>query len=505
MAKITRYNGNLVPFASASLGTERTIFGGEVQANDITSQFTPDFLRGWGIVGPSDHPELQDFNAVSYTHGQILSYLHQMGVPEYNAAQEYHVGSVTTIGVNLYVSLTNNNTGNNPSSSPTNWKGFGTAAFANLTTSATDVTAGRVLKVGDLGLPSVAGYLALPKPTAEDSLTDLNTITEAGWWGKLLGGAPGSRPANFPTGQTGDVNFVYLLVMHYGNNRTQIAYSFSSGPSPISRQWMRNGDAGTWSGWVEFATTGAIAGADKLNTTRIGVASSATVNLTSSAPNTRHINITGTTGITAFTVAAGQCYFVRFNASLTLTNSANIVTQSGANITTAAGDTCIIRATAENVVEVICYVRAAALPVIIAREERATGVAGPNSVAGVQVRQLNTVATNTIAGASLGSNQLTLPAGTYDIEASAPFYGGDRHRAYLYNVTDASNAILGTSENSGAALTTRTFVTGRITITSPKVFELRHYTQQIATYGMGDPAVDGFTEVYAELKAGRVG
>lgn len=106
-----------------------------------------------------------------------------------------------------------------------------------------------------------------------------------------------------------------------------------------------------WSGsaWVPFS------GIDYLNTTRIDVASAATVNLTAAAPSTRHINITGTTAITGFTVAAGQTYFVRFNAALTLTNNASIVTQSGANITTVAGDTCILRATAANVVEVLAY------------------------------------------------------------------------------------------------------------------------------------------------------
>lgn len=92
-----------------------------------------------------------------------------------------------------------------------------------------------------------------------------------------------------------------------------------------------------------------------LDTTRIDVASAATVNLTSGAPNTRHINITGTTTITAFTVAAGLCYFVRFNAALTLTNNASIVTQTGANIVTQPGDTCILRATAANTVEVLAY------------------------------------------------------------------------------------------------------------------------------------------------------
>lgn len=94
---------------------------------------------------------------------------------------------------------------------------------------------------------------------------------------------------------------------------------------------------------------------DYLNTTRINVASTGVVDLTTSAPNTRNINITGTTTITGFTVTSGQLYFVRFNAALTLTNGAGLVTQSGANITTAAGDTCILRATAANVVEVLAY------------------------------------------------------------------------------------------------------------------------------------------------------
>jgi hypothetical protein len=93
------------------------------------------------------------------------------------------------------------------------------------------------------------------------------------------------------------------------------------------------------------------------DTTRIDVASAATVNLTTLAPNTRNINITGATTITGFTIEAGRLYFVRFNAALTLTNNASIITQTGANITTAAGDTCILRATAANTVEVLCYAR----------------------------------------------------------------------------------------------------------------------------------------------------
>ena len=122
MAKINRFNGNLKAFAADALGTERTVFGELTQANDLDSQFTADFFRGWGIVGPSDQPSLQDFNAMGYTLGQVLAYLHQMGVPEYNAAQEFYLNSVTMSGGVAYVSLQNANTGNTPASNPAWWR-----------------------------------------------------------------------------------------------------------------------------------------------------------------------------------------------------------------------------------------------------------------------------------------------------------------------------------------------------------------------------------------------
>lgn len=121
MAKIVRYNGNLQAFASAAPGTERTIFGDITQADDLTSQINADFLRGWGIVGPSDQPTLEDFNAVGYTLGQLLAYLHQMGIAEYNATQEYHLGSQVVVGGIVYTSLINTNVGNTPASSPNQW------------------------------------------------------------------------------------------------------------------------------------------------------------------------------------------------------------------------------------------------------------------------------------------------------------------------------------------------------------------------------------------------
>lgn len=122
MAKINRVNGNVQAFASNAIGTERTIFGEVTQSNELTAQFTADFLRGWGIVGPSDNPSMEDFNAVAYTLSQMLAYLHQAGIPEWNALQEFFEGSVTISGGNIYVSLAASNIGNNPAATPSVWR-----------------------------------------------------------------------------------------------------------------------------------------------------------------------------------------------------------------------------------------------------------------------------------------------------------------------------------------------------------------------------------------------
>ncbi len=92
-----------------------------------------------------------------------------------------------------------------------------------------------------------------------------------------------------------------------------------------------------------------------LDALRVNVASGPTVDLTSVTNTTRNLQITGVTQIDGFIIPAGELYAVRFAGILTLANSVNLVTQRNENITTAAGATCFIRATADNVVEVLAY------------------------------------------------------------------------------------------------------------------------------------------------------
>ncbi|MFU0912936.1 carbohydrate-binding protein [Kluyvera intermedia] len=119
MSKIARYQGNLRAFGSNAEGLERTLFGETAQADDLTSQVTAAFLRGWGIVGASEHPSLEDFNGAMFAMTQFLAYQHQVGVPEWHAQQEYYVGSICTHKGESYQSLIDGNVGNEPPS--TKW------------------------------------------------------------------------------------------------------------------------------------------------------------------------------------------------------------------------------------------------------------------------------------------------------------------------------------------------------------------------------------------------
>ncbi|EPO8473001.1 hypothetical protein ACUH6D_001649 [Yersinia enterocolitica] len=132
MSKIERYAGNLRAFGSNAQGLERTLFGETTQADDLTSQVTSSFLRGWGIVGPSENPSMEDFNAAMYTMSQFIAYQHQMGIPEWDALQEYYSGSICVRNGEAYLSLVDSNIGSAPPSAK--WTSVLTAknALANI-------------------------------------------------------------------------------------------------------------------------------------------------------------------------------------------------------------------------------------------------------------------------------------------------------------------------------------------------------------------------------------
>lgn len=115
MAEIDRFDGNLRAFGADAINTERTVFGDVTQSDALDDNLNSDFFRGWGIVGPSENPTKQDFNAMGFTLGQLLAYLFQRGVAEWNVAQEYYAPAIVTHAGGLWLALSDN-TGSEPPS-----------------------------------------------------------------------------------------------------------------------------------------------------------------------------------------------------------------------------------------------------------------------------------------------------------------------------------------------------------------------------------------------------
>lgn len=141
------------------------------------------------------------------------------------------------------------------------------------------------------------------------------------------------------------------------------------------------------------------------------------------------------------------------------------------------------------------------VPMLRVEDQKAAGTDGGTFTAGAwQTRVLNTVMVNQIAGASLASNQITLPAGTYEVVADAPGFGCERHRLKLYNVTDAADILYGTSSYSGSAIhaDSRSAIAGVFILAAQKVLEVQHRcTTTRATDGLGKMANVGIVEIYA--------
>ncbi|CNJ46263.1 gp53-like domain-containing protein [Yersinia mollaretii] len=157
MSKIERYAGNLRAFGSNAQGLERTLFGETTQADDLTSQVTNSFLRGWGIVGPSENPSMEDFNAAMYTMSQFIAYQHQMGIPEWDDLQEYYSGSICVRNGEAYLSLVDSNIGSAPPSAK--WTSVLTAKNALANISGFLKSSNNLSEIKDAGPTAVAQTL----------------------------------------------------------------------------------------------------------------------------------------------------------------------------------------------------------------------------------------------------------------------------------------------------------------------------------------------------------
>ena len=121
-----RVDADVIPFAQNNPSGYRFAFGTDNATDDINENYNDNIKKGWGTT-PNEFPEIEDFNAMAYTTGYLLSYLYQMGIAEWNDKQEYRQYS-RVIGSDgkIYKSKTGTdlapNVDNNPVSDTTNWE-----------------------------------------------------------------------------------------------------------------------------------------------------------------------------------------------------------------------------------------------------------------------------------------------------------------------------------------------------------------------------------------------
>lgn len=133
-------------------------------------------------------------------------------------------------------------------------------------------------------------------------------------------------------------------------------------------------------------------------------------------------------------------------------------------------------------------------------DQKSAGSEGGGFTSGAwRTRDLNTEISDADGIVSISSNQFTLAAGTYLVNASAPAHKVNGHQIRLYNTTDSSTVAFGTTEIAHASdnCGNRSFVSARFTISGSKVYEIQH---RCAT----TRATDGYMRTHTNLGEGEL-
>ncbi len=132
---------------------------------------------------------------------------------------------------------------------------------------------------------------------------------------------------------------------------------------------------------------------------------------------------------------------------------------------------------------------------------------GGDAIEGRQVRNLNDVLTNTITDASLDTNVMTLPIGTYYLEASATVMYIKSHKLFLYDKTNDNDILIGINGyNYSSRNNDRGIISGVFTLTDITELELSQYIEKERDdYGLGRKSKDSSTpSIYTDVKIWKV-
>lgn len=145
--------------------------------------------------------------------------------------------------------------------------------------------------------------------------------------------------------------------------------------------------------------------------------------------------------------------------------------------------------------------------VLVEHIEPANVGAGTFTAGDWRTRVLNTKSVDVNNVATLSSNQITLPQGTWRFKISAPGNRVADHVARLWNVTDATLVKMGTSEDtpsSGDYIGSRSVIAGQVVLVGASALEVQHRCAVTTANGLGTPQAWA-DNIYTQAEFWRVG
>jgi len=150
-------------------------------------------------------------------------------------------------------------------------------------------------------------------------------------------------------------------------------------------------------------------------------------------------------------------------------------------------------------------------PILHIQDRKNAGIDGGTATSGAwRVRDLNTLVSNTITGAGLSvagvTSSFTLPTGVYEIDAYSTYYAVNRVMSRMVSISGDSIEIYGSSTYCNGAVTDKSILRERISLTQNTSFRLQYRVQSSqGTNGLGVNAGDGFAnanpfELFSDVK-----
>lgn len=247
--------------------------------------------------------------------------------------------------------------------------------------------------------PAGPGYAAQSSTSATIGTGSKSFVVQAG-----LAYSAGARVR--ASSSANGANYMEGLVASYSGT-TLIVDMTVTGGSGTFADWSINlagnpgsGDLTSTSNLSDLASPKS--GFDTLNVYGSPVASAATVDL--DAASGVLVDVTGSTTITAVTLAAGRERVVRFAQGLTLTHSSTLELPGSLNIATAPGDFAVLRGYPAGVVRCIAYTRANGQPLT-------TGFGTVSAAATTNLASTTTEAIDVVGSATISSFGSAAPVG----------------------------------------------------------------------------------------------